>query len=127
MRGTSLSAVAVLPALAVLAGGLAGTATATTGPDPYAVVNVRLTDRQITLSKLSVHDVTYVDFLVRNVGKLPHDFRIGGLASKSVKSGQTVHLVVAFPAYGKYRYSCKLKCTIKMSGSFQVDRPVPPG
>jgi hypothetical protein len=111
----------------VVAGVLAGAALATTGPAPYAVVNVRLTDKQITLSKPGVHDVTYVDFLVRNVGKLPHDFRIGGLATKSVKSGQLVHFIVSFPVYGKYHYSCKLKCTPKMGGSFQVDRPLPPG
>jgi hypothetical protein len=57
VRGVNRSAVAVLSALAVLAGVLAGTALATTGPAPYAVVNVRLTDKQITLSTKGVHDV----------------------------------------------------------------------
>jgi hypothetical protein len=127
VRGTNSSVAAALSAVVVLAGVLAGAALATTGPAPYAVVNVRLTDTQITLSAKGVHDVNYVDFLVRNVGKVPHDFRIGGLASKSVKSGQLVHFIVSFPVYGKYHYSCKLKCTPKMSGSFQVDRPLPPG
>jgi uncharacterized cupredoxin-like copper-binding protein len=127
VRGTNSSVAAALSAVVVLAGVLAGAALATTGPAPYAVVNVRLTDTQITLSTKGVHDVNYVDFLVRNVGKVPHDFRIGGLASKSVKSGQLVHFIVSFPVYGKYHYSCKLKCTPKMSGSFQVDRPLPPG
>jgi uncharacterized cupredoxin-like copper-binding protein len=121
------SAAAIVSTVAVLAGSFAGAALATTGPAPYAIVNVRLTDQRITLSKAGVHDVTYVDFIVRNVGKLSHNFRIGGLASKSARPGQTVHLVVAFPAYGKYRYSCSLKCARTMSGSFQVDRPVPPG
>jgi plastocyanin len=118
---------ALVSTAAVLASVFAGTALATTGPAPYAIVNVRLTDQRITLSKAGVHDVTYVDFIVRNVGKLSHNFRIGGLASKSARPGQTVHLVVAFPAYGTYRYSCSLKCTRTMSGSFQVDRPLPPG
>ena len=129
MRGrvSNRRAAAVLAAASALAAAVTGSALATTGPDPYAIVNVRVTDQRITLSKASVHDVTYVDFLVRNAGKVPHNFRIGGQASKPVKAGQTVHLVVAFPLYGKYRYSCSLKCTSRMSGSFQVDRPLPPG
>ena len=128
MRGVSKGcAAAVVSTAAALAGGLAGAAFATTGPNPYAIVNVRLTDQRITLSKVGVHDVNYVDFLVHNAGKVPHNFTIGGLGSKSVRPGQTVHLVVAFPVYGKYRYSCSLKCTRTMKGLFQVDRPVPPG
>lgn len=128
MRGpVHKRATALVSTAAVLAGVFASAALATTGPNPYAIVNVRLTDQRITLSKQRVHDVTYVDFLVRNAGKLQHNFRIGGLASKSVRPGQTVHLIVAFPAYGAYRYSCSLKCKRTMSGSFQVDRPLPPG
>ena len=124
---TRSAAAVVVCTVGVLLGAFAGTARATTGPAPYAIVNVRVTDQRITLSKVGVHDVTYVDFLVRNAGKVPHNFGIGGLASKSVKPGQTVHLIVSFPVYGKYRYSCTLKCTRKMRGSFQVDRPLPPG
>ena len=104
-----------------------GTAFATTGPAPYAVVNVSLRDTRIVLSKLRVHDVTYVDFQVHNAGKLHHNFRIGGLGTSSLRPGQTEHLLVAFPAYGTYRFSCTVHPAPKMSGAFQVDRPLPPG
>jgi plastocyanin len=104
----------------------AGTAAATTGPAPYAVVNVSLKDTRIILSKLRVHDVTYVDFQVHNAGKLRHNFRIGGLGTSTLKPGQTEHLLVAFPAYGSYRFSCTVHPAPKMSGAFQVDRPIAP-
>jgi uncharacterized cupredoxin-like copper-binding protein len=116
-----------LLATIVTAGALASSALATTGPDPYAIVKVALTDEGITLSQKSVHDVTYVDFLVHNGGKLPHDFRIGGLATRQVRPGQTVHLVVAFPQYGKYKYASTVHASAKMRGAFQVYRPVTPG
>jgi plastocyanin len=119
---------ALLVTIALVAGGVgASTAVATTGPAAYVAVNVKLQDTRIVLSRLSVHDVTYVDFIVRNAGKVSHNFQIGGVATKPVKPGQTTRLVVAFPAYGKYRFSCTIHPTPTMSGWFQVDRPVPPG
>src|SRR6266536_4192650 len=122
------SAAALLVTGVLVAGGVgASTAFATTGPDPYVVVKVSLKDGQIFLSRLSVHDVTYVDFLVHNAGKLRHNFRIGGIATSYLRPGQTAHLVVAFPVYGKYRFLCTVHPTPKMRGWFQVDRPVQPG
>jgi hypothetical protein len=120
---------AALLSSVVLVAGYSGvsTASATTGPDPYAVVNVSLRDGRVVLSRLRVHDVTYVDFLVHNGGKLHHDFSIGGVATKSLKPGQTVHLLVAFPAYGKYEFVSTVHATAKIKGSFQVDRPEAPG
>ena len=117
---------AVLASIVVLVGACVGSAVATTGPNPYAIVNVRLTDQRITLSKQGVHDVTYVDFLIRNVGTVPHNSRIGVLGSKAVRPGQLVHLIVAFPVYGSYRYRSSLNCTRKMIGSYQLDRTLPP-
>jgi hypothetical protein len=122
------SAATLLVTVVLVAGYVgANAAFATTGPDPYDIVNVSLRDGRIILSKLRVHDVTYVDFLVHNAGKLHHNFRIGGVTTKSLRPGQTAHLLVAFPAYGKYRFVCTIHATPKMSGSFQVDRPAPPG
>ena len=114
-------------AVLVVACAGAGTAFATTGPAPYATVHVSLRDNRIVLSTVHVHDVTYVDFQVHNAGKLRHNFRIGGLGTSSLKPGQTEQLLVAFPAYGKYRFSCTIHPAPKMSGSFEVDRPLPPG
>jgi plastocyanin len=121
------SAATLLVTVVLIVGSVSASAAfATTGPNPYAIVKVSLQDSRIILSSYRVHDVTYVDFLVHNAGKLHHNFRIGGIATKSMPPGQTTHLLVAFPAYGKYRFVCTIHGTAKMSGSFQVDRPVQP-
>jgi len=127
MSPTAYRSAALLVTLGVLGGYGAGAASATTGPDPHVALNVTLRDGRIVLAKHAVHDVTYVDFLVHNAGKLSHNFKIGDLSTPAVKAGQTVHLLVAFPVYGKYRYRCTLHGTPKMAGWFQVDRPLPPG
>jgi plastocyanin len=116
-----------LGALGALGGYAVGAAPATTGPDPHVALNVSLHDGSIVIAKHAVHDVTYVDFLVHNAGKLTHNFTIGGVGTPPLKAGQTRHLLVAFPSYGKYRYRCTIHGTPKMTGVFQVDRPVPPG
>ena len=117
----------LLATIVTVAGVVASSASATTGPDPYAIVKVALTDNGITLSQKRVHDVTYVDFLVHNGGKLRHDFRIGGVGTPQVRPGQTVHLLVSFPQYGTYKYVSTVHASPRMRGSFRVDRPVPPG
>ena len=124
---TRSAAAVVVCTVGVLLGAFAGTARATTGPAPYAIVNVRVTDQRITLSKMGVHDVTYVDFLVRNAGKVPHNFGIGGLASRTVRPGQTVHLIVSFPCMASIGTAAASSARERCDGSFQVDRPLPPG
>jgi hypothetical protein len=121
------SAAALLAAGGVFAGYGVTTGSATTGPDPHVVVKVSLRDGRIVLAKHAVHDVTYVDFLVHNAGKLSHNFRIGGISTAALRPGQTVHLLVAFPAYDRYQYRCTVHATQKMTGWFEVARPLPPG
>ena len=118
---------AALAATVGVLGAYAATAPATTGPDPHVALKVTVRDGRIDLAKHAVHDVTYVDFLVHNAGKLTHNFKIGDVSTAPLRAGQTVHLLVAFPAYGKYRYKCTIHATPKMAGWFQVDRPVAPG
>ncbi len=122
------SAAALVATTILLAGGTGvNAALATTGPDPYVVVNVTLLDGRIMLSKLRVSHVTFVDFRVSNAGKLSHNFRIGGHTTPALKPGQTTHLLVAFPEYGTYLFRCTVHATPKMRGRFEVDRPVLPG
>lgn len=115
----------VLAAIAALAlGAFAATdASATTGPSPYTVVRVQITDGKLVLSKLHVSHVTFVDFIVHNSGKATHNFSIGGYSTHALKTGQTQHLYVGFPVSGKYKYSTTLHGTPKMSGLFHISEP----
>jgi plastocyanin len=119
---------AILATTAALACGIFAVmnATATTGPSPYTVVKVQITDGKMTLSKLHVSHVTFVDFIVHNTGKLTHNFSIGGYSTHALKTGQTQHLYVGFPVSGKYKYSCTLHATAGMAGSFRISEPEPP-
>jgi hypothetical protein len=117
---------AAVGALAVAASG-ATAAQATTGPDPYAVVNVTVTDEKLVLSKHQVQHVTYVDFLVTNKGKQKHNFTIGGQTTKPLRPGQVEHLLVAFPVYGWYPFRVTLHGTPVMRGRLRVDSPEIPG
>ncbi len=119
---------AILATLAALACGAfaALNAAATTGPSPYTVVKVQLTDAKIVLSKSHASHVTFVDFIVHNTGKATHNFTIGGYTTHALKTGQTQHLYVGFPVSGKYKYSCTLHATAAMAGSFHISEPTPP-
>jgi plastocyanin len=122
------SRLAILATIAALACGAfaAMNATATTGPSPYTVVKVQITDGKMVLSKLHVSHVTFVDFVVHNAGKQSHNFSIGGYSTHALKTGQTQHLYVGFPVSGKYKYSCTLHATAQMTGLFHISEPAPP-
>ena len=119
---------ATLASAGVLLGGgaAAGTALATTGPSPYTVVRVKLIDGRIVLSKLQASHVTFVDFIVHNAGKQPHDFSIGGYKTKPLRPGQTQHLYVGFPVSGKYKFVSTLHATKAMAGWFHISEPEEP-
>jgi plastocyanin len=119
---------ALLATVAVLACGAfaALNASATTGPSPYTVVKVQLTDQKVALSKLLASHVTFVDFIVRNQGKATHNFTIGGFTTHALKTGQTQHLYVGFPVSGKYKYACTLHATAAMKGTFRISEPEQP-
>jgi plastocyanin len=123
--GRRLAILASTAAL-VCAVGAATNATATTGPSPYTVVQVRLSDGKIVLNKLHVSHVTFVDFLVRNTGKQTHNFSIGGYSTHPLATGQTQHLYVGFPVSGKYKYSVTLHATPGMAGWFRITEPEQP-
>ena len=119
---------AILASTAALACGAFAVmnATATTGPSPYTVVQVQITDGKMVLNKLHVSHVTFVDFVVHNSGKLSHNFTIGGYSTHPLNKGQTQHLYVGFPVSGKYKYACTLHATAAMTGSFRISEPTPP-
>lgn len=113
-------------AAAMVAAAIAGAADATTGPAPHTLVNVAISDKAIKLSKNKIADVTFVDFYLHNVGKLPHTMVIGKEESVVVRPGQRVHFYVGFPVFGWYRYHVGLHGTPKMKGRFHIDSPQPP-
>jgi mono/diheme cytochrome c family protein len=66
-------------------------------------INVTLRDTKISLSAKSA-PVGTVTFVVKNAGKLVHDFRIGGKMTKALAPGKTAKLVVTFKVAKSYPY-----------------------
>jgi uncharacterized cupredoxin-like copper-binding protein len=58
--------------------------------------------------KLSATSVPHgvVTFVFKNVGHVPHDFRIGGRKTPIIAAGKSVTLSVRLLKAGKYAYSC---------------------
>jgi uncharacterized cupredoxin-like copper-binding protein len=124
---TRRSTVVLLGAILAVAAGLflGGPATATTGPDPYVVVNVTITDSTIKLSAKKVKNVAFVAFRLKNAGKLTHDFEVGFTKSHVLKPGQRQHFVVSFGQEGKYPYKVNVHGKPSMRGYLLVMNPVP--
>jgi len=127
VAGSKLAVLGAVASLLAAVGVGVNAALATTGPDPYVVVNVRLTDAQIVLHPLRVSNVTFVDFLVHNAGKLTHNFSIGGHSTRALKPGQTAHLFVGFPVEGAYPFLATVHAKPAMRGRLRVLFPVRPG
>ena len=73
------------------------------------------------LSKAKVpHGV--VTFVVKNVGQVPHDFKIAGKKTKMLNPGQSVPLKVTFTKAGKFKYVCTVPTheTLGMWGNLTV-------
>jgi len=118
--------IATLASIVILLAAGASAAVATTGPSPYTVVKVRLVDGRIVLSKLRATHVTFVDFIVSNAGKKPHNFSIGGYSTRPLRPGQTQHLYVGFPVSGKYKFLTTVHATAAMVGWFHISEPEQP-
>jgi len=63
-----------------------------------------------------------VTFTVKNVGQVPHDFKIGGRKTKMLNPGQSATLRVTFLKTGKYPYLCTVPthATLGMKGTLTV-------
>ena len=60
---------------------------------------------RFTLSKKSV-PVGSVTFAIKNLGSLPHDFKIGGKVTKLITPKGSATLTVTFKKAGSYPYQC---------------------
>jgi hypothetical protein len=98
---------------------------ATTGPVPYVVVRVTLTDSRVVLDRNVVKNVGFVAFRLRNTGKLKHNFVIENVRSPVVTPKHTEHFLVTFADEGKYVYRVTLNGKPGMRGVLKVIAPIP--
>ena len=126
MRTEHKLAAALVAGTAAICAVVANVASATTGPAPHTEVTVVISDNTIKLSKSKVQDVTFVDFYIHNIGKLPHTMAIGRQESVVLKAGEREHFYVGFPVYGWYPYKVKLNGKPSQKGRFHIDSPQPP-
>lgn len=75
-----------------------------------------------TLSAKSIAKPGKVTFVFRNVGHVPHDFKIHGKKTPLIGPGKTARLVVAFTKKNKYPYQCTVPghAAAGMKGVFTV-------
>ena len=68
-------------------------------------VTVKMKEFKFILSRTSVPHGK-VTFLVKNIGKINHDFKINGKKTASIAPGKSAKLVVTFAKKGRYPYLC---------------------
>ena len=107
-------------AIAVLA--LAGAAQASTTRAAATTTQVKAGEFFFKLSSKSLAKPGKVTFVVKNVGKVDHDFKIDGKRTALLKPGATAKLVVTFKKAGKYQYLCTVfgHAAAGMEGTFTV-------
>ena len=110
-----------------LAGVAAGVFAPGTGAAPKAssakvTINVKASEFKFVLSRRSVPAGTTVTFVVKNVGKITHDFKIAGKKTPKLLPGQTAKVTVKFASKGHYKYICTLlgHASAGMKGTFSV-------
>jgi uncharacterized cupredoxin-like copper-binding protein len=109
-------ALGVALAALVVAAPVAARSTAVTA----TTVTVKMKEFKFTFSKKIVPHGT-VTFKLVNVGKLPHDLKIGTKKSKLIKPGKTGKLVVTLKK-GKWAYKCTVPghAAAGMKGTLKV-------
>jgi len=117
--------VIALAAAAVAAAAVAGAALAlrptTTGvPGTFVTINVKLSEKGVTLSRHSSSGVQVIGFRIRNVGTKPHNFIIGDRATNAIKPGQFDDFAVQFDVFKTYTYRCTLNCPKSAHGTIKV-------
>ena len=110
-RRIVIALAAAVVAAAVVAGAALALRPATTGiPGTFVTINVRLTDKGVTLSRHSSSGVQVIGFRIRNVGKKAHNFIIGDRSTNAIKPGQFDDFAVQFDVFKTYTYRCTLNC-----------------
>jgi uncharacterized cupredoxin-like copper-binding protein len=83
-------------------------------------VTVKMKEFKFILSKKSVHHGK-ITFTLKNIGTIPHDFKIGTKKSKMIAKGKTGKLVVTLKK-GKWAYKCTVPghAAAGMKGTLKV-------
>ena len=119
----AISAFALVPAAAGVAGSARTTAPRTTEPTEWIDIRVTITDSRIRLSRTSVERGVVGRFIVRNIGARVHDFTFGDPSSPAghVTSGPLKRngkkTVLAFLDYrGTFPYQSTIKADANRAG-----------
>jgi len=104
MKRTSIASLLALALTVAVVGVFAGAGSAGTSAATATRVTVTASEFKFVLSKKIVPKGT-VTFVVRNKGKVAHDFKIRGKKTKMLAPGQSATLKVVF-AKGKFKYLC---------------------
>ena len=116
-------AAVVLTSAAALAAAAFAAKPATTGiPGTFATINVRITDKGLTLNRHSSSGVQVIGFRIRNDGTKKHNFIVGDYATNAIAPGQFDDFAVVFDDFGKYSYRCSLNCPKTAHGVINVKR-----
>jgi uncharacterized cupredoxin-like copper-binding protein len=85
-------------------------------------IRVKAGEMYFKLSTKSVAKPGVVLFVVKNVGRLAHDFRINGKQTKLIQPSKSATLVASFKKAGKYPYKCTVRghAAAGMKGVFTV-------
>jgi cytochrome c553 len=119
-------AAASLVAAAVVPAGVAGSSSVRT--PKVETVRVKARDAGFTLSAKTA-PVGKVRFVVTNLGKRPHTFRIGGKKTPVLRHGKSASLVVAFRKAGRYVYFSTVRddALQGLKGTFRLVAETTPG
>jgi uncharacterized cupredoxin-like copper-binding protein len=108
MTGTRIGFLALVALSAVLIWALpAGAQPSALKKTTVTVTAGAPTEFGFKLSKKKV-PMGIVVFKVKNVGTIPHDFKIAGKKTKSLSTGQSQTITVTFKKAGKSNYLCTL-------------------
>jgi cytochrome c553 len=120
------TAAAVLVAVAIVPVGLARSSSV--GTQHLTTVRVKARDAGFTLSAKTA-PVGKVRFVVTNLGERPHNFKIGGKKTPTLRHGKSASLLVAFRSAGPYVYFSTVRgdALRGLKGMFKLAAPATPG
>ena len=126
-RSLSLLALGALVVGGIAAGVLVSGGGASTAAVVPKKITVTASEFKFVLSKKTVPAGSTVVFTVVNKGKIPHDFKIAGKKTKTLKAGQKTTLKVTFPKKGAIAFICTLPGHAQggMKGKFGVGVAAP--
>ena len=110
----TLALLALVAALAV------PVALSTTLPTLKGDIHVKITDTSVVLGRYREKRGVHITFVVKNFGKKPHAFNLGGLQTPKLMPGATAKLKSALDVRGKFPYKVTLNPAPAQHGFFTV-------